>query len=72
MWAGVFVRLNASAPNCRLTASVRAVFLNNEKSKFVEPGPRPICRAEFPNISIGAPVALGTVPGTRNAAGLKY
>ena len=66
---GVFVRLNASARNCRRNRSVKRTCLKREKSKLTEPGPRATRRAESPNIWICAPVLLGIVPGTRNAAG---
>src|SRR5260370_37360158 len=69
---GVFVRSKNSARNCSAARSLILKFLNAEKSVFTDPGPRATCRAELPKSWIGAPVLLGTVPGIRNAAGLKY
>src|SRR5207244_11167746 len=69
---GVLVRSKNSVRNCRAARSASRRFLKAEKSVFTDPGPRPTCLAEFPKRWIGTPVLLGTVPGMRNAAGLKY
>src|SRR6187549_2531602 len=45
---GVFVRLNASARNCKRIRSPKSTCLNSETSKFTEPGPRATRRAESP------------------------
>src|SRR5579864_2199084 len=68
---GVLVRLNASARNCAFIFSRTRKFLNREKSKSVDPGPRPTRRAASPNRVIGTPVTLRTWPGSVKAAGLK-
>src|ERR1700678_3940977 len=41
-----------------------------DESRFLSPGPMPIRRPQLPNSSMGAPVTLGVVSGTVNAAGL--
>ena len=68
---GVFVILNASALNCSCVLSVIGKFLNSEKSRFLEPGPRRTIRLALPKVVIGAPRALSTVEGTENAAGIE-
>src|SRR5262245_50487802 len=69
---GVLVKLKNSALNWSVVRSEKLVFLKTEKSVLTDPGPRATWRAELPNSRIGTPVELSTVPGTRNAAGLKY
>src|SRR5215471_8639845 len=68
---GVFVKLKNSARNCSIVRSLKRVLLNIETSAFSEPGPRATRRAESPNCWMAAPVTLGIVPGTWNAAALK-
>src|SRR5258707_5831937 len=70
--AGVFVRLKASARNCRFNRSRNAKLRNTEKSRFLVLGPRPARRDRVPNFVNGVPLALSTCPGWLNAAGLNH
>src|SRR5262245_2180465 len=67
---GVFVRLKASARNCRFIRSRMEKLRNIEKSRFLVPGPRPARRASVPNFVSAVPLTLVTCPGWLNAAGL--
>src|SRR5262249_16689112 len=69
---GVLLKLKNSPRNWSLNRSVKLRFLKMETSAFFGPGPLATRRARFPNSWIAAPGTLGVVPGTLNAAGLKY
>src|SRR5690242_15819534 len=69
--AGVFVRLNDSARNCRLNRSANTKFLKMEKSRFLVAGPRPALLAKVPNWVSAVPLTFKTDVGWEKAAGLK-
>src|SRR5579864_497883 len=62
-------RLKASARNCTFRRSVTCVFLNSDKSKSLNAGPRKALRLRFPLVAKGTqgvPIKKGTRPLGQN------